>query len=98
MTRQHRRQRRDDGAFDRTDVRYDGALLERRGNGPADRLIGADWRAQNDAIGGGDGASQIVGDNVSKLERLCALQNSEGLVGKNDAPGGVAIARGAGAR
>ena len=69
--------------------------LERRRDGAPDRLIGADWRAENDAIGAAHGASQIVGDDVAKPQRLRALQNRNGSVGKNDAPGGVAVARGA---
>ena len=44
------------------------------------------------------GASQIVGDDVAKPQRLRALQNPDRSVGKNDAPRGVAVARGAGDR
>ena len=44
------------------------------------------------------GAGQIVGDDVAKPQRLRALQDRNGRVGKNDAPGGVALARGAGDR
>ena len=69
--------------------------LKRRRDGAPDRLIGADWRAENDAIGVAHGASQIVGDDVAKPQRLRALQNRNGRVGKNDAPGGMAVARGA---
>ena len=50
MSGQHRRERRDDGSLDRTDVRYDRALSQRRRDGAPDRLIGADRRAKNDAI------------------------------------------------
>ena len=98
MTGQHRRQRRDDSALDRTHVRYDRAFSKRRRDRTPDLLIGADWRAENDAIGAAHGASQIVGDDVAKPQRFRALQNRNGRVGKNDAPGGMAMARGAGDR
>ena len=98
MTWQHRRQRRNDGALDRTDVRYDGALLQRRRDGAPDRLVGADRSAENDAIGVVDGASQIVSDEVAKPQGLRALQDLNGRVGKNDPAGRMAMTRGAGDR
>ena len=72
--------------------------LERRRDGAPDRLVGADRRAENDAIGAAHGASQIVGDDVAKPQGLRALQDRDRSVGKDDAPGGVAMARGAGDR
>ena len=69
--------------------------LKRRRDGAPDRLVGADRRAQNDAIGVAHGASQIVGDEVAKPQRLRALQNRDRSVGKDDAARGMAPARGA---
>ena len=95
MSGQRRRERRNDGSLHRTDVRYDRALSQRRRDGAPDRLIGADRRAQNDAVRLAYGARQIIGDEVAKPQRLRALQNRNGRVGKNDAPGRAALARGA---
>ena len=53
---------------------------------PPDRLVGADRRAKNDAIGAADGAGQIVGDHVAKAQRLRPLQHPDRMIGENDAP------------
>ena len=98
MIGQHWRQRRDDGSLDRTDVRYDGALLEPQSDRAPDRVIGAHGRAENDAISAAHGASQVIGDDVAKPQGFRALQNPDGSVGKNDPPYRMPVAGGAGDR
>ena len=72
--------------------------LQRRRDGPSDRLIGANRHAKNDAIGLAHSAGKIVGDDVAKPQRLRPLQDRDRMVGKDDAPRGVAAARGQGDR
>ncbi len=95
MTGQHGLKRREDGALDRADVRNDRARLERRRDGAPDRLIGADGRAEDHAIGLAHRSSQIVGDEIAKRKRLRPFQHPNRLVGEDDTPRGVAPARGA---
>ena len=52
-------------------------------------------RAEDDAIGVAHRASQIVGDEVAKPQGFRALQSRDRFVGKDNAPCGMAVARGA---
>ena len=57
--------RRDNSALDRPTSDTIAPLGARRDCAP-NRLVGADRRTKNDAIGVADSASQIIGDDVAK--------------------------------
>ena len=70
----------------------DGMMIFRSVRGADGKIVDFEWLYSNTSAG------EIVGHKVAKSQDFSALQNRDGLVSKNDPPGDMAVARGAGNR